>query len=88
MRSPTQISYTHRQTDPLLRDRDTLTQDRREPSSLSPDIAGDLGRGKKNFCQRLEGSAKLALQRAIKAACDPAAILNLGCAFDLAPPPV
>lgn len=50
-------------------------------------ISGEhgIGRSKKELYQRLEEPAKLALQRGIKAAFDPAGILNPGCIFDPAP---
>jgi len=49
-------------------------------------ISGEhgIGRAKKRYYQELEDPAKLALQRRIKAAFDPAGILNPGCIFDLA----
>jgi glycolate oxidase len=47
-------------------------------------ISGEhgIGRTKKRYYQALEDPAKLALQRRIKAAFDPAGILNPGCIFD------
>jgi glycolate oxidase len=47
-------------------------------------ISGEhgIGRTKKRYYQALEDPAKLALQRRIKAAFDPHAILNPGCIFD------
>ena len=47
-------------------------------------ISGEhgIGRTKKRYYQALEDPAKLALQRRIKAAFDPNAILNPGCIFD------
>jgi glycolate oxidase len=47
-------------------------------------ISGEhgIGRTKKRYYQELEDPAKLALQRRIKAAFDPAGILNPGCVFD------
>ena len=47
-------------------------------------ISGEhgIGRTKKRYYQTLEDPAKLALQRRIKAAFDPNAILNPGCIFD------
>ena len=53
-------------------------------------ISGEhgIGRTKKGHYQRLEDPAKLALQRRIKAAFDPAGILNPGCIFDMAGPEV
>jgi glycolate oxidase len=47
-------------------------------------ISGEhgIGRSKKRYYQALEDPAKLALQRRIKAAFDPAGILNPGCIFD------
>lgn len=47
-------------------------------------ISGEhgIGRAKKRYYQQLEDPAKLALQRRIKAAFDPAGILNPGCIFD------
>ena len=48
-------------------------------------ISGEhgIGTSKKRYYQALEDPAKLALQRRIKAAFDPAGILNPGCIFDL-----
>jgi glycolate oxidase len=47
-------------------------------------ISGEhgIGRSKKRHYEALEDPAKLALQRRIKAAFDPAGILNPGCIFD------
>jgi glycolate dehydrogenase FAD-linked subunit len=47
-------------------------------------ISGEhgIGRAKKRYFEALEDPAKLALQRRIKAAFDPANILNPGCIFD------
>jgi glycolate oxidase len=47
-------------------------------------ISGEhgIGRAKKRYYEQLEDPAKLALQRRIKAAFDPAGILNPGCIFD------
>jgi glycolate oxidase len=47
-------------------------------------ISGEhgIGRSKKAHYEELEDPAKLALQRRIKAAFDPAGILNPGCIFD------
>jgi glycolate oxidase len=47
-------------------------------------ISGEhgIGRGKKQYYQDLEAPAKIGLQRGIKAAFDPAGILNPGCIFD------
>jgi glycolate oxidase len=47
-------------------------------------ISGEhgIGRSKKRYYEALEDPAKLALQRRIKAAFDPAGILNPGCIFD------
>jgi glycolate oxidase len=47
-------------------------------------ISGEhgIGRTKKRYYEALEDPAKLALQRRIKAAFDPAGILNPGCVFD------
>jgi glycolate oxidase len=47
-------------------------------------ISGEhgIGRAKKAHYEALEDPAKLALQRRIKAAFDPAGILNPGCIFD------
>jgi glycolate oxidase len=52
--------------------------------SLGGAISGEhgIGRAKKSYFQALEDPAKLALQRRIKAAFDPAGILNPGCIFD------
>ena len=48
-------------------------------------ISGEhgIGRSKKRYYQHLEDPAKLALQRRIKAAFDPAGILNPGVVFDI-----
>jgi glycolate oxidase len=48
-------------------------------------ISGEhgIGRSKKRYYEALEDPAKLALQRRIKTAFDPAGILNPGCIFDL-----
>ena len=48
-------------------------------------ISGEhgIGRTKRRYYQALEDPAKVALQRRIKAAFDPAGILNPGCIFDL-----
>ena len=53
--------------------------------SLGGTISGEhgIGRAKKLYYQALEDPAKLALQRRIKAAFDPAGVLNPGCIFDL-----
>jgi glycolate oxidase len=53
--------------------------------SMGGAISGEhgIGRSKKDFYQRLEDPAKLALQRRIKAAFDPVGILNPGCVFDM-----
>jgi glycolate oxidase len=47
-------------------------------------ISGEhgIGRAKKQHYQALEDPGKLALQRRIKEAFDPAGILNPGCLFD------
>jgi len=47
-------------------------------------ISGEhgIGRSKKPYFEALEDPAKLALQRRIKAAFDPAGVLNPGCLFD------
>jgi glycolate oxidase len=47
-------------------------------------ISGEhgIGRAKKRYYQELEDPTKIALQRRIKAAFDPAGILNPGCIFD------
>jgi glycolate oxidase len=47
-------------------------------------ISGEhgIGRTKKHYYEALEDPAKLALQRRLKAAFDPAGILNPGCIFD------
>jgi glycolate oxidase len=47
-------------------------------------ISGEhgIGRSKKRYYEALEDPVKLALQRRIKAAFDPAGILNPGCIFD------
>jgi glycolate oxidase len=52
--------------------------------SMGGAISGEhgIGRSKKGYFQDLEDPAKLALQRRIKAAFDPAGILNPGCIFD------
>jgi glycolate oxidase len=52
--------------------------------SMGGAISGEhgIGRAKKRYYQSLEDPAKLALQRRIKAAFDPAGILNPGCIFD------
>ena len=52
--------------------------------SMGGAISGEhgIGRTKKRYYQALEDPAKLALQRRIKAAFDPAGILNPGCIFD------
>ena len=52
--------------------------------SMGGAISGEhgIGRTKKSYYQALEDPAKLALQRRIKAAFDPNAILNPGCIFD------
>ena len=52
--------------------------------SLGGAISGEhgIGVGKKRYFQALEDPAKLALMRRIKAAFDPAWILNPGCLFD------
>jgi glycolate oxidase len=54
--------------------------------SIGGAISGEhgIGRAKKRYYQALEDPAKLALQRRIKAAFDPAGVLNPGCVFDLA----
>jgi glycolate oxidase len=53
--------------------------------SIGGAISGEhgIGRSKKHHYQALEDPAKLALQRRIKAAFDPAGVLNPGCVFDL-----
>jgi glycolate oxidase len=53
--------------------------------SIGGAISGEhgIGRSKKPHYQALEDPAKLALQRRIKAAFDPAGVLNPGCVFDL-----
>ena len=53
--------------------------------SIGGAISGEhgIGRSKKDHYQALEDPAKLALQRRIKAAFDPAGVLNPGCVFDL-----
>jgi glycolate oxidase len=47
-------------------------------------ISGEhgIGRTKKRYYEALEDPGKLALQRRIKVAFDPAGILNPGCVFD------
>jgi glycolate oxidase len=54
-------------------------------TSIGGAISGEhgIGRAKKRYYQALEDPAKLALQRRIKAAFDPAGVLNPGCVFDL-----
>lgn len=53
---------------------------------LGGSISGEhgIGRSKKHYLQVLEDPGKLALYRRIKAAFDPAGVLNPGCVFDLA----
>ncbi len=53
--------------------------------SIGGAVSGEhgIGRSKKDHYQALEDPAKLALQRRIKAAFDPAGVLNPGCVFDL-----
>jgi glycolate oxidase len=53
--------------------------------SIGGVISGEhgIGRSKKRYYQALEDPAKLALQRRIKTAFDPAGVLNPGCVFDL-----
>jgi glycolate oxidase len=53
--------------------------------SIGGAISGEhgIGRSKKRYYQALEDPAKLALQRRIKTAFDPAGVLNPGCIFDL-----
>lgn len=53
--------------------------------SIGGAISGEhgIGRSKKRYYQALEDPAKLALQRRIKTAFDPAGVLNPGCVFDL-----
>jgi glycolate oxidase len=55
-------------------------------ASIGGAISGEhgIGRAKKRYYEALEDPAKLALQRRIKAAFDPAGVLNPGCVFDLA----
>lgn len=55
--------------------------------SLGGAISGEhgIGRAKKGFYAALEDPEKLGLQRGIKAAFDPAGILNPWCTFDPAP---
>ncbi len=52
--------------------------------SLGGAISGEhgIGRAKKQYYRSLEDPAKLALERRIKAAFDPAEVLNPGCIFD------
>lgn len=52
--------------------------------SIGGAISGEhgIGRAKKNYYQALVDPTKLVLQRRIKAAFDPAGILNPGCIFD------
>jgi glycolate oxidase len=52
--------------------------------ALGGAISGEhgIGRSKKAYYESLEDPVKLALQRRIKAAFDPAGILNPGCIFD------
>ena len=49
-------------------------------------ISGEhgIGRTKRSYYELLEDPAKLALQRRLKVAFDPAGILNPGCIFSLA----
>jgi glycolate oxidase len=81
------IHFSLFETDPVQR-MATLQAVYEMGLSLGGAISGEhgIGRSKKSFYQRLEDPAKLALQRAIKAAFDPAGILNPGCVFDPALP--